>query len=1030
MNLMKALVNQLVSRFWQFGNSSDGGVKYLPGIVRIQGTTVNLRSTVLLFALLAWPTLHSFTLVVNGDASSENIARDMATQPVAMMETLPAGTWIIAMDNTLQAGGGDFNLRAYGLAVHLLHANVPLRWIINSSKSKDGIDFSARASRIFPSFTNAANRQFKSGPIAIYPGFESQALQVINDFNALGDPVQIYQLEESADVEIYADLMHKPKAGILDNGGNQGIHEDIMIEAGMVENEHYVLEIDGETITASDVNSGSCYTFISEAHADEGSVSDAEVANVLGFLQDGGNFLAQCAAGRAYEDLGAPGSRLLTQNGVTDPGIDGNIIFDNPADPYIQIHGGLSDEGGSAESYRTDQFKAGTIVKRYAYDSNDPINYKAYAGKVANPGHAIGGYAHYLAGHSYGSGNVEEINGLRMYLNAFLTPAFRPDVCNLAIRPIAEDDFGSISECEGEVTIDVVANDVDLLARPLTVNLLGNGIYGTFTNNNDGTVTYKANSGFWPGPDSVRYESCNPDAICHQATIYVEYDGNNLLMDGLVFSDMDRNGVYTPGETGEAGIMVNLYKDLNGDSMLDAGDQLVLTSGTISDGSFQFTSTDIGNPSTVEVSNRTISISANDSYEKSDGKNYPTDTEGGTIRYRGYRFPNLNIPSNAIITNATLTIVGKKDGGIPVSIKAEKTKTPSSYSNTNGYLSSRSLTTGEKNWNLPGLIDGDFYKSPNFKSVVQEVVDAQNGITHLSVILHNLTGSWESYNFDNNDPSRYPYLDISYIIPPDPVTFFINVDTATIPLNEPMVTPNLHIVTFTGIGQMDCGISFGYEGNNLPEAADDAETTSEDTPVTISVLSNDDFGLDGAGSGAIQITSNPAQGTASVNDNGTPNDPTDDSILYTPNTNYNGNDVLYYEICDIDGDCDQARVDITVYPENDVPSPQNDTETTTENTSVNVQVSINDSYGGDGPANGTITILTNPTNGTAVVNDNGTPTDPRDDTIDYTPNTDYNGIENFTYEICDSNGDCASANVTITIEPEACEADAPAIIRN
>jgi hypothetical protein len=46
-----------------------------------------------------------------------------------------------------------------------------------------------------------------------------------------------------------------------------------------------------------------------------------------------------------------------------------------------------------------------------------------------------------------------------------------------------------------------------------------------------------------------------------------------------------------------------------------------------------------------------------------------------------------------------------------------------------------------------------------------------------------------------------------------------------------------------------------------------------------------------------------------VNDGGTPNDPTDDTVDYTPNADYNGTDSLTYEICDADGDCDPAVVD-------------------------------------------------------------------------------------------------------------------------
>ena len=40
---------------------------------------------------------------------------------------------------------------------------------------------------------------------------------------------------------------------------------------------------------------------------------------------------------------------------------------------------------------------------------------------------------------------------------------------------------------------------------------------------------------------------------------------------------------------------------------------------------------------------------------------------------------------------------------------------------------------------------------------------------------------------------------------------------------------------------------------------------------------------------------------------------------------------------------------------------------------------------GDAASAGTIVVVTPPTHGIATVNDNGTPNDPTDDTIDYAP---------------------------------------------
>ena len=105
----------------------------------------------------------------------------------------------------------------------------------------------------------------------------------------------------------------------------------------------------------------------------------------------------------------------------------------------------------------------------------------------------------------------------------------------------------------------------------------------------------------------------------------------------------------------------------------------------------------------------------------------------------------------------------------------------------------------------------------------------------------------------------------------------------------------------------------------LPSAQDDTPTTDEDTPVVVDVLSNDDFGGDGPSSSAIEVTSGPTNGTATVQDSGTPNDPTDDQIEYAPAANFNGEDSFGYRITDADGDQATATVTVTVNPINDPP---------------------------------------------------------------------------------------------------------------
>ncbi|MBC8034862.1 MAG: hypothetical protein H7Y03_11995, partial [Chitinophagaceae bacterium] len=89
--------------------------------------------------------------------------------PAANPELLPTGSYIIPMDNALQANtAGRFNLRSYGLIVHLLNNGIRVKWAIKAGKVKDGIDFSANTNLVQPAAgTGDILRDFKAGPFVI-----------------------------------------------------------------------------------------------------------------------------------------------------------------------------------------------------------------------------------------------------------------------------------------------------------------------------------------------------------------------------------------------------------------------------------------------------------------------------------------------------------------------------------------------------------------------------------------------------------------------------------------------------------------------------------------------------------------------------------------------------------------------------------------------------------------------------------------------------------------------------------------------
>ncbi|RKN78139.1 T9SS type B sorting domain-containing protein [Ulvibacterium marinum] len=91
---------------------------------------------------------------------------------------------------------------------------------------------------------------------------------------------------------------------------------------------------------------------------------------------------------------------------------------------------------------------------------------------------------------------------------------------------------------------------------------------------------------------------------------------------------------------------------------------------------------------------------------------------------------------------------------------------------------------------------------------------------------------------------------------------------------------------------------------------DDSIATTEDTAVDIDILANDN---DLPIIGTLTLT-NPADGIVTIENNGTPNNPSDDSVSYVPNTGFIGTDTFTYTLCDNSGNCDTATVTIVVNP--------------------------------------------------------------------------------------------------------------------
>ncbi|MEH2440525.1 beta strand repeat-containing protein [Nostoc sp.] len=100
------------------------------------------------------------------------------------------------------------------------------------------------------------------------------------------------------------------------------------------------------------------------------------------------------------------------------------------------------------------------------------------------------------------------------------------------------------------------------------------------------------------------------------------------------------------------------------------------------------------------------------------------------------------------------------------------------------------------------------------------------------------------------------------------------------------------------------------------------------------------------------------------------------------------------------------------------PPASADIATTDEDTAVNIFVSpILSKYTDIDRDKLSITGFNNPSHGTLMLNNNGTAGNTNDDYFIYTPNTNYNGIDSFTYTVNDGNGGTINGTFNLTINP-------------
>ena len=194
--------------------------------------------------------------------------------------------------------------------------------------------------------------------------------------------------------------------------------------------------------------------------------------------------------------------------------------------------------------------------------------------------------------------------------------------------------------------------------------------------------------------------------------------------------------------------------------------------------------------------------------------------------------------------------------------------------------------------------------------------------------------------------------------------------------------------------------------NDAPIANGQSVTTNEDTPKAITLTGSD---VDGD-TLTFSIVSGPAHGTLS----GAP-----PNVTYTPASNYHGSDSFTFKANDGTADSNIATVSITVNSVNDAPIANAQSVTTNEDTAKPITLTASD-VDGDTLV---FSVVGNPAHGTL----SGTAPN-----LTYTPTSNYNGSDSFTFKANDGTADSNIATISITVSAvnDAPTADAQSITTN
>ncbi len=585
------------------------------------------------------------------------------------------------------------------------------------------------------------------------------------------------------------------------------------------------------------------------------------------------------------------------------------------------------------------------------------------------------------------------------------------------------DDVAS-TEADTPVEVDILANDTGIPSDgTLTTTDPENGTVvindgGTPDDISDDTITYTPDSGFNDATDTFEYTVCDATDNCDTATVTITVGTPPMLdvVDDVASTDADSpvevdilandtgipsDGTLTTTDPDNGTVVIN-----DGDTPNDISDDTVTYTpdSGFNDGTDTFEYTVCDAMDNCDTATVTITVGTPPMLDAVDDV---ASTEADTPVEVDILANDTGIPSDGTLTttdpeNGTVVI---NDGGTPNDI-SDDTVTYTPDSGFNDGTDTFEYTVCDAMDNCDTATVTITVGTPPMLDVVDDVASTDADSPVEVDILANDTGIPSDGTLTTTDPENGTVVINDGGTPND-----ISDDTVTYTPDSGF-NDGTDTFEYTVCDAMDncdtATVTITVGTPPMLDAVDDVASTDADSPVEVDILANDT----GIPSDGTLTTTDPENGTVVINDGDTPNDISDDTVTYTPDSGFNdATDTFEYTVCDAMDNCDTATVTITVGTPPMIDAVD-DVASTEEDTPVEVDILANDI----GVPNIQVLTVTDPTNGTVVINDGGTPDDPNDDTVTYTPDNGFNNdTDTFEYTICDDMENCDTATVTVTV---------------